>query len=162
MMLHNIDALRVRRGTLLRLGTSGVPQCRGQALLFIAQHAATNAEQRELFRTALSVLCQHAGLMVPRYKSRGFDEEKEWRLIAFGRTPEKEAVRAKFRSGARGVRPYLELPLCESDLQFPLRTVYVGPTQDPGVGVDTVKMVLRHHGYPATVNVLESKIPYRP
>jgi hypothetical protein len=127
----------------------------------IGQHANASEDSDEFVSYAMKLLSQHAATLVPTYKSHGFKEEREWRLIAVAESAEVEAKLLKVRPGARGIRPYLDLQLCAQDDLLPLHSVRVGPTQDPEAGVNAARLYLRSRGYPDTVQALESVIPYR-
>lgn len=113
-----------------------------------------------LYRSAVSTLGFHVATLVTRLKAHGFHEECEWRLVAAGATDDADAELAHFGTGPRGLRPYVELPLCEPDEQIPIVKIYVGPTQDPATGLAAAELFLRKLRYPKSLAV-GSEIPYR-
>lgn len=86
-------------------------------------------------------------------KHAGFSEEREWRLIAMGSVGE---VASKFRAGAIGVIPYVELPLPDAAIEV----VVIGPGQNPELRKQGVERLLAEHGHEEVV-VRRSESPFR-
>jgi len=104
-------------------------------------------------------------------KHDAFVAEKEWRAI------ERRAIAepyssfkdVKFRGGDFNVKPYIELelptdddtPATEPKALLPVVDVVVGPTLRPIETIRAVRWLLRSLGYPESVSVRSSSVPYR-
>jgi hypothetical protein len=95
-------------------------------------------------------------------KNEAFFEEKEWRVVVLG------SRLVKFRNGALGLTPYIELPLHLKTARSSLRKIVVGPTAHMDEAVQAAKMLLDELGirqsandYPEGVEVIPSQIPFR-
>lgn len=109
-----------------------------------------------------------------RIKDGAFSEENEWRLI-YARDPEGsfEPAERSFRTGDRGLLPYVEIPARPSNApgsehlrldlglnSLPVRTVRVGPTAHPATTELAIRYLL-HDLDLAEVEVQSSSIPLR-
>lgn len=91
-------------------------------------------------------------------KHRKFEEEREYRQIYQpGNT--KLVLNTEFRQGQFGLTPYVKIEFLERN-RLPLRTVTVGPCQDPEAESNALKILLSRYGY-ENVQVLASEIPLR-
>ena len=86
----------------------------------------------------------------------------------FGEPESVRSDRVRFREGALGLTPYIEIPLHLKTERSPLRRIIVGPTAHMDEGVQAVKMLLNEIGirqkaedYPHGVEVVPSQIPFR-
>ena len=125
-----------------------------------AYREAGFTDEARLLKRAHRAFMLHASVLVPRFKSPGFREEREWRLVAFTADEKDEVKLAKFREGRRGLIPYFEIGLDHGDNRMPLTSVIVGPMSDPLAGAEAAALLLLQHGYPASI-VTRSDIPYR-
>ena len=64
-------------------------------------------------------------------KHKGFEEEKEWRLVS--QYPEEALYGVSFRSGRFGITPYFELPIDE---------IIIGPTSNRTVSRAALDILL--------------------
>jgi hypothetical protein len=126
---------------------------------YIKAYATSQSDVDAFVRLALTITMQHIALLAPRYKSKWFREEKEWRMITFARVDKEEEL-TKYRTARWGLVPFLEIPLAPVNSLIPLNEVYIGPTQDAARGVKSAEMFLKHRGYLSAV-VTESGIPFR-
>jgi hypothetical protein len=90
------------------------------------------------------------------FKHPGFEEEREWRLVA--RLYDRALIR-KFRTGRFGIIPYIELTSPRGN-NLPIAKICQGPTADPVSAKYSLDMILRDRKY-AGVKVDVSKIPFR-
>jgi len=91
------------------------------------------------------------------FKHIGFKEEREWRL-AFHMLVEHPALGLiQFRDG---LTPYIKVPLKLKSLSPPLKQIVVGPSQNKGQIVDSLKLQLKKMNING-VEVVPSKIPCR-
>jgi hypothetical protein len=68
-------------------------------------------------------------LVMAALKHRGFEEEREWRLVS--QYPEEALYGVGFRSGRFGVTPYFELPLTlKEDDSRQIDEIVIGPTSN--------------------------------
>jgi hypothetical protein len=90
-------------------------------------------------------------------KDKGFEEEKEWRLVV------DEGRPRRFRTGRFGILPYCAIPLCLPSQEPPFTDVYIGPHPEPNVAHGALFDFLRTDskiGNPAE-RIKQSAIPYR-
>lgn len=99
-----------------------------------------------------------------RIKNGHFRDEAEWRYVA-GITKGRRPEAIKVRPTARGLIPYVEIPLdSRSPPIFEVEQIVVGPTHRPTEGVLAVTLLLESLGYDrakAESIVVPSKIPFR-
>jgi len=101
------------------------------------------------------------------FKDATFAEENEWRAIEI-MTRSETAMRARFRSTASKVIPYIELdfssmkpvPPYEQPGKIPIREVFHGPTLNPDLSARALRLLLTKHGY-SDAEVKGSRIPLR-
>lgn len=140
-------------------------QLASEMITFLYEHVASDPVP--LIRAR-----QYTAMIVPQFKPEAFKQENEVRLIA---APKKSPE--NFRTGRRGLIPYIELVTAPEttegpestfgfsetrDRPLPLKSVMCGPVNEaerPGV-VEAVRRLLAAHRYTDT-DVLASKIPYR-
>ena len=67
-------------------------------------------------------------LVMSALKHRGFEEEKEWRLVS--QYPDEVNYGLSFRPGRFGVTPYFELPLSTTDHRRWIDEITIGPTSN--------------------------------
>jgi hypothetical protein len=101
-----------------------------------------------------------------RVKHPAFFHEEEWRaLVRVNIDPiVSSCSEFEFRGADFNVKPYIDLSLPDrgdGPRQLPLRRVTVGPTLRPGETIRAIKWLLRKHGYPDSVVVVPSDIPFR-
>lgn len=94
-----------------------------------------------------------------------FAEEKEWRIIC--RSPLMEDVPGgnegaplDFREGRSVLIPYRRIPLRDSNGNFPLNEIVVGPTSSPEQSARSVESLLKNEGIWNRI-VSKSCVPYR-
>lgn len=100
----------------------------------------------------------HLNIIACILKHPKFEEESEYRQIY---QPSSSALELKteFRQGRFGLTPFVGIGFLEKDL-LPLKTITIGPCQDPEIESNALKMFLFSKNY-AHVEVLTSKIPLR-
>ena len=131
-------------------------------------------ELRSRMQDARMKVMNALALNATTLKNEAFFEEKEWRIVLLGprlfaeESESRGTERVKFRDGALGLTPYLELPLHLRTARSPLRRIVVGPTAHMDNAVQAVKMLLDEFGirqntddYPEGVEVVPSQIPFR-
>jgi len=95
-----------------------------------------------------------------QFKHYGFREENECRLAVYVIQGVSELKLIKFRDGALGRTPYIEIPLGLRDQDSMLKRIIVGPSQDKDQIVVSLRLDLAKMGIQG-VKVVPSKIPYR-
>jgi len=95
-----------------------------------------------------------------QFKHYGFREENECRLAVYVIRGVSELKLIKFRDGALGRTPYIEIPLGLRDQDSMLKRIIVGPSQDKDQIVVSLRLDLAKMGIQG-VKVVPSKIPYR-
>lgn len=102
-----------------------------------------------------------------RLKHPAFEQEREWRaLIRVPSTATSTDYSAfNFRATAAGLKPFIELRMPSGaegvPAALPITRVTIGPTLRPDDAIRAVRWLLRKHGYPETVAVEASRVPYR-
>jgi len=76
-----------------------------------------------------------------------------------------EGVEIRFRTSSMGLVPYVDLPIVHTADVFtgrlPLRQVIQGPTPNPDLSLESLRMYLEAHGYGFHTDVRASGIPLR-
>lgn len=94
----------------------------------------------------------------PILKDSSFKEEREWRLIS---TPLHETTdNFDFREGNSMLIPFYKLPLYNSDGNFHIHELLIGPTPHPKLSRRSAKSFLSRH-FHDQVPVSSSNVPYR-
>jgi len=88
---------------------------------------------------------------IVRFKSKGFQEEHEWRLVVLD-IPGLEwlAGRHNFRDSQGAIIPYLDLPLTRDPFdaaRLPLKRIVQGPHIAPALGENALQSLLTRRGY---------------
>jgi len=91
-------------------------------------------------------------------KHSAFSEEYEYRQI-YQPGMTNVLMNTEFRKGQFGLTPYVKIEFLERG-RLPLKTITVGPCQDPEAECNTLESFLSKNGY-AHVQVLASEIPLR-
>lgn len=95
------------------------------------------------------------------FKSPGFAEEDETRLVIGGNEARVNASTIQFRCSANGlVLPYLSAYLAHEGKKMPLVAVKVGPSANPELAVQSVHRMLALRGYDE-VEVTKSNVTLR-
>jgi hypothetical protein len=96
-----------------------------------------------------------------RIKNPCFSEEKEWRLVSGG-TKSLKDPKLQFRAGKSRLIPYVEFtPPTQAGSRLSLRTVYVGPAQDPNLSFESIATFLTHSDVRVSKGIRASGIPLR-
>ena len=121
----------------------------------------SNAEHRAV--VAATQFIQSSLMLAPAFKDPAFSEEEEVRLQVYGEEVSKESLHLKFRDGAMGLTPYIELSLKQPDAEnmTAIRKVTVGPQPNQVEALKATEQLLRRYGYDA-VEVIPSVVPLRP
>ena len=100
----------------------------------------------------IRVLSAAAAFVSSEVKHSCYASEKEWRLTLY----ENDPMEWRFRDGSVGITSYLDREF--SDM-FELRSICIGPKSR--TSVPAIKRLVRQLGQQVSVDVRESKIPYR-
>ncbi|HCR1838985.1 DUF2971 domain-containing protein [Enterobacter kobei] len=93
---------------------------------------------------------------IPFFKNIGFSEEKEFRLVF---SPLLKFPHIKFRVGAYGLIPYLEMKMRGGD-KIPIKRIIIGPSKDRELLKNGVYMFLENNNY-SGIPIDFSSVPYR-
>jgi hypothetical protein len=98
--------------------------------------------------------------MCSQIKHPSFHEEHEWRICAIANPND---LRVKFRSGALGITPYIEVSATTASRpKLPITEIVLGPGPNIDVRARAASLLLQRHGYdPQTINIIPSAIPFR-
>ena len=102
-------------------------------------------------------------ILIPAFKDKAFEEEKEVRLQVFHDRSVATSGPLQFRNGAMGLTPYIEIPLKDpgTDEMTVVREVIVGPQYNQEEALRAVRQLLDQYGL-MNVRVKPSEIPLRP
>lgn len=112
--------------------------------------------EQELFAAIETDLLKLAVLL----KHPSFREEDEWRVILPVIHHELDP-RIKFREGSAMLKPYTEFALSSHDQPMALEHVYLGPTPDSTLSINSLRLFFRQHKLMPIRGIEDSQIPYR-
>ena len=92
------------------------------------------------------------------FKHRGFDEEREWRLVC--QHPNSLVPHLQYRSGRFGVTPYFALPVAVEDTPIRFDEIVIGPSANRVAAKTALEFLLHTHKCEVT-EVLVSRTPLR-
>ena len=92
-----------------------------------------------------------------KFKAGAFREEGEWRLVQFAHRGALQVLQqVRFRSGTKAITPFLELSVGKP----PIEKVTVGPTLNPALAIQSLRLAFARHDFP-NVQIKASDVPYR-
>ncbi len=92
-----------------------------------------------------------------RVKHEAFREEREWRVAV---TPKDEQP-IQVRASNEGLIPYVEISVPDGPYFLPIAEIMVGPSSRQELNVLAINTLLKNRGYPASIQVRSSKVPFR-
>lgn len=92
----------------------------------------------------------------PQFKHKGFEDEREWRLIV---NEPKKSADVVFRTKDNVLVPYLKLG--EKGVGLPIDRVIVGPGKDMDITLQSVELFLKSKMEYEDVEVSKSYVPFR-
>ncbi|CAG9295381.1 DUF2971 domain-containing protein [Celerinatantimonas diazotrophica] len=110
----------------------------------------------ELFAEVETDLLRLAVLL----KHPSFREEDEWRVV-LPITHQELDPRVKFREGSAMLKPYTEFALSSRDQPMALEHVYLGPSPDSTLSINSLRLFFRQHKLMPIRGIEDSKIPFR-
>jgi len=117
--------------------------------------------RREAWQQMLAEMETDLLLLATVLKHPSFQEEEEWRVVSPTITDFIQAA-VKFREGTSMLVPYVELELRERpDQPLPLEHLYLGPTPNRVISMNSLTMFLASHGIQPPRGVSYCQIPYR-
>lgn len=115
------------------------------------------------FQRLSRLLCMHLFPYVFSFKTAGFQEEKEWRLVTW-LPAVAESQTVSFRASANFIIPYLSLDLSANGrsktARLPISTVIQGPRVEAEAGMKSLELLLRKYRH-SRAQVINSTIPLR-
>lgn len=99
-------------------------------------------------------------LVIAASKHRGFEEEREWRLVS--QYPAEALYGVSFRSGRFGVTPYFELPMGPGDGPSFIDEITIGPTSSSKESARAAVDLLFSRSKTQIGSIKFSKTPLRP
>jgi hypothetical protein len=79
-------------------------------------------------------------LVMSALKHRGFEEEREWRLLS--QYPDEALYAVSFRPGRFGVTPYFELPMSIDERVRNIDEIIIGPTSNRAASRSALALLL--------------------
>jgi hypothetical protein len=111
----------------------------------------------ELFEHLESDLLRLAAIL----KHPSFEEEQEWRLVS-PVVPDYRQAAVSFREGRSMLVPYMSFALALEDQEpVALDHVFLGPTPNISLSMNSMKMCLAKHGIRPVRGIEYCQIPYR-
>ena len=132
---------------------------------YIAEHWGQSGRRQAAqgLKRLPRLLCMHLFPYVFSFKTSGFEEEKEWRLVTW-LPAASESQTVRFRASANFIIPYLSLDLLTSSssktAMLPIATVIQGPRVETEAGMKSLELLLRKYGH-SKARVVSSTIPLR-
>lgn len=130
----------------------------------------SEAEARDQFPWMRDLFLLNLFKCLFSFKNRGYSEEKEWRIVMWGRTEDGNGDSSEtlpktihFRPSKHFVIPYTRLNLSHPDVQperLPVAEIVQGPRLQPEVGAKGLSMLKSEWEYDA-VHIRKSEIPLR-
>lgn len=119
-------------------------------------HLPPDQSYHDSFELVESDLLRIAAIL----KHPSFQEEEEWRVVSpvFG-DPDKAPVR--FREGTSMIVPYLEFGLAAAGAPLELEHLYLGPSPNISISMNSLELCLAHHGVRPKNGISYCQIPYR-
>jgi hypothetical protein len=93
-------------------------------------------------------------------KHPSFAEEDEWRIVSAVVTDYLSSP-VNFREGTSMLIPYYEFPLLCGDKKIPIDHLYIGPTPNSSLSLNSMRLYLRNHGIEPIQGISYCNIPYR-
>ncbi|WP_223643954.1 DUF2971 domain-containing protein [Corallococcus sp. EGB] len=98
-----------------------------------------------------------------RFKHPSFRDEREWRLVVFGK---QNNGRLKFRSSGSFIVPYLEVGMGRidggQDKGLPIAKIVCGPSPHRDLAARAVSLRVAEYDSAGVVKVETSRVPFRP
>ena len=113
---------------------------------------------KEKIENAVNYFLSEFVRLAPKLKDQSFREEREWRLISG--LVSVDDPRLDFRPGKSGIIPYVKIRLEAADIDFPIKEVVVGPTQDMELATGAVSTFMSSQKI-KNWRVRCSQVPYR-
>jgi hypothetical protein len=116
-----------------------------------------NEVYHQLFEHLESDLLRLAAIL----KHPSFEEEQEWRLVS-PVIPDYRQAAVNFREGRSMLVPYISFSLLPADSEvMDLDHVFLGPTPNISLSMNSMKMCLAKHSIRPTRGIEYCQIPYR-
>jgi hypothetical protein len=132
---------------------------------YIMDHRSQSGwrESAQALKRLPRLLCIHLFPYVFSFKTSGFQEENEWRLVTW-LPAASESQTVRFRASANFIIPYLSLDLLTGSgsktAMLPIATVIQGPRVETDAGMKSLELLLRKYGH-SKARVVSSTIPLR-
>jgi hypothetical protein len=99
------------------------------------------------------------------FKDPAFAEEKEWRVIKYGRNIYRQKpFKTEFRAGRAGIVEYAEIDVTNSRSRYkgnlPVKVIRYGPTLDPSVTERSLHLLCGEKGYGKQIQIKRSGVPF--
>lgn len=125
-----------------------------------AAGARTTSERAAFYQEAFAEVETDLLRLAAILKHPSFREEKEWRIVSPVITDDGEA-RILFREGHAMLVPYIEFALGLDPEPFDLEHVFLGPTPNVNISMNSLKMFLEKNGITLERGIDYCQIPFR-
>jgi hypothetical protein len=118
------------------------------------------AERSALYREAFGAMETDLLRIAAILKHPSFREEKEWRIVSpvLANTGEPPIL---FREGHAMLVPYIEFDLSVDDGPLVMDHLYLGPTANINISMNSLRMFLEQHGIVPKRGIDYYQIPFR-
>lgn len=118
------------------------------------------AERSALYREAFGAMETDLLRIAAILKHPSFREEKEWRIVSPVLANTAEAP-IRFREGHAMLVPYIEFDLSLEDGPLVMDHLYLGPTANVSISMNSLQMFLEQHGIVPKRGIDYCQIPFR-
>lgn len=118
------------------------------------------AERSVLYRDAFATMETDLLRIAAILKHPSFREEKEWRIVSPVLTHTGETA-IRFREGHAMLVPYIEFDLGVEDGPLIMDHLYLGPTANINISMNSLRMFLEQHGIVPKRGIDYCQIPFR-
>lgn len=118
------------------------------------------AERSVLYREAFGAMETDLLRIAAILKHPSFREEKEWRIVSPVLANTAEAP-IRFREGHAMLVPYIEFDLSLEDGPLVMDHLYLGPTANISISMNSLQMFLEQHGIVPKRGIDYCQIPFR-
>lgn len=145
-----------RQRLLIRQVVDAVETLAGRLVLGETSAAERSGHYRQTFAVMETDLLRIAAIL----KHPSFREEKEWRIVSpvIANTAEAPIL---FREGHAMLVPYIAFDLSQEDQPLALDHLYLGPTANINISMNSLKMFLEQNGIYPKRGIDYCQIPFR-
>lgn len=146
-----------RQRLLIRKVVDGVV---AHAAELVAAKPSTGGDRAGLYHRAFEQIETDLLRLAAILKHPSFREEKEWRIVS-PVIPDERHAPVLFREGHAMLVPYIEFDLSLQGQPLALDHVFLGPTANANISLNSLKMFLEQNGIVPQRGIEYCRIPFR-